>query len=105
VTTARPLSNSSVVAMGHGSHTSDNDPRTLEAEKQRNLTGVRARLCVCVCVCVCEGAGGGGWGRQHASGASACRCTGGVVGARLQRAAWSTMHTRRTRTITNRQDA
>lgn len=30
----------STVVMGHGSHSSDNDPHVLEKEKQRNLTGV-----------------------------------------------------------------
>lgn len=36
---ARRLISNSTVAMGHGSHSSDNDPHILEQEKQRNLQG------------------------------------------------------------------
>eukprot|EP00879_Flechtneria_rotunda_P007295 GHRR01007653.1.p2 GENE.GHRR01007653.1~~GHRR01007653.1.p2 ORF type:complete len:151 (-),score=32.37 GHRR01007653.1:2873-3325(-) len=36
---ARRISTRGVVAMGHGSHHSDNNPEILEQEKQRNLTG------------------------------------------------------------------
>lgn len=34
------LLQTSTVAMGHGSHSSDNNPHVLEKEKQRNLTGL-----------------------------------------------------------------
>jgi hypothetical protein len=37
--TARRLFKTSTVAMGHGSHSSDNNPHIIEKEKQRNLTG------------------------------------------------------------------
>lgn len=38
-TARRFLHSSPVVAMGHGSHSSDNNPEVLEREKQRSLTG------------------------------------------------------------------
>ncbi len=38
-TARRLLHTSPVVAMGHGSHASDNNPEVLEREKQRSLTG------------------------------------------------------------------
>lgn len=36
---ARRLISNSTVVMGHGSHSSDNNPDIIEQEKQRNLQG------------------------------------------------------------------
>lgn len=63
-----------VVAMGHGSHVSDNDPKVLEREKQRNLQGevhcrqtptkTHAAMVVCVVSVHCV------W--LHGAGCSPC---------------------------------
>lgn len=42
----RCLFSTSTVAMGHGSHSSDNRPHVLEQEKQKNLRGVCCVVCV-----------------------------------------------------------